>query len=138
MQRLILGIGIVLGVALSSGASFAQTPGCNGLIINLTASGWAIAPSDETCNHGFVASSSATQVVIEISGFYGPDCRLGFTNSSTGALSIVEFQEDYCALKAGDITVTSIEGPVPQYTVTEGSYSPTGGTPGSVTVTGFQ
>ena len=136
MKRLILGIGIVLGVALSSGASFAQPAlPCNELNINLTASGWEIAPSDETCTHGFVASSSATRVVVKISGFFGPDCRLGFTNSRTGALSIVEFQEDYCGLEAGDITVTSIEGPVPQYTVTEGSYP---SVPGNVTVTGFQ
>jgi hypothetical protein len=136
MKRLILGIGIVLGVALSSGASFAQPAlFCNELDINLTASGWEIAPSDETCTHGFVASSSAAQVVLKISGFYGPDCRLGFTNSSTGALSIVEFQQDYCGLEAGDITVTSIEGPVPQYTVTEGSYPSVSG---NVTVTGFQ
>jgi hypothetical protein len=135
MQRLILGIAIVLGVVLSSGASFAQSPGCSGLIINNNASGWVIAPSDETCNHGYVASSSLTQIVLEISGFYGPDCRIGFTNSSTGALSIVEFQEDYCAFEAGNITVKSLQGPVPQYTKTTGSYP---NTPGAVTITGFQ
>ena len=136
MKRSILGIGIVLGVALSSGASFAQPAlPCNELNINLTASGWEIAPSDEPCIHGFVASSSATQVELRISGFWGPDCRLGFTNSSTGAQSIVEFQQDYCGLEAGDITVKSIEGPIPQYTVTEGSYP---SEPGNVTVTGFQ
>jgi hypothetical protein len=135
MQRLILGSAIVLGVVLSSGASFAQQPGCSGLIINNNASGWVVAPSDETCTHGFVASSSPTQLVLEISGFYGPNCRIGFTNSSTGALSIVDFQEDYCALEAGNITVTSLQGPVPQYTKTTGSYP---STPGTVTITGFQ
>ena len=143
MKRLILGMGIVLGVALSATVSLAQqcssAAGCNTLCIVVNPDiGWVLNTAiDASCLHGDpLEAVTPTLAILTPEGFYGPDCRLGFINQSTGAQALVDFQQNYCLLKAGEITVTPIDGPAPQYTVNEGSYIQANG--GTVTITDFQ
>jgi hypothetical protein len=140
MKRLILGMGIVLGVALSATVSLAQqcssAAGCNTLCIVVNPDiGWVLNTAiDASCLHGDpLEAVTPTLAILTPEGFYGPDCRLGFVNPTTGMQSIMDFQQDYCALQAGKITVSHMEGAALQYTVTPGSFPASGGT---VTITG--
>jgi hypothetical protein len=122
---------VALGLLACAGFAHA---GCNNLTVNLSAPGWKIDPNIQiTCNHGNVVSQTANTAVLSNSGYYGPDCRIGFTNGSSPA--VIGFQQNYCFLSAGNITVSPLAGPSPQYTKQEGSYS--SGTGGVVNVTGF-
>ena len=110
---------------------------CNNLIINLKVPGWRIVsdPSD-TCHHGHIENISpdGSTALLSNTGYYGPDCRLQMS-SSTGS-SLVDFQQNYCLLAAGDITVTPISGANPDYTVRKGAYA--GGKAGTVNINAFR
>jgi hypothetical protein len=142
MKRLILGMGIVLGVALSATVSLAQqctsAAGCNTLCVAVNPDiGWMLNTDITTsCLHGdpLVAVTPTLAILAPDEGFYGPDCRLGFVNPTTGTLSIMEFQQDYCFLEAGQITVSHIQGPALQYTVIPGNAN--GRIGGAVIITG--
>jgi hypothetical protein len=122
---------VALGLLASAGFAHA---GCNNLTVNVSAPGWTVDGNIQiTCNHGNVVSQTSNAVVLSNSGYYGPDCRIGFTNGSSP--SVIEFQQNYCFLSAGNISVSPLAGPAPQYTKQEGSYS--SGTGGVVNVTGF-
>lgn len=44
---------------------------------------------------------------------HGPDCTLTFAGPNPGDRAQVRFQQNYCAMAAGNITVESITGNVP-------------------------
>ena len=108
---------------------------CNNLTIKVTSSGWTI--DDIDCTHGHVESSTDKVVVLSSTGgMHGPDCRIGFKNPTKDQYAIVEFQQNYCFLEAGDITVKSINGPKPDKIITGGSYAD--GKGGKVIISGFK
>jgi len=90
-----------------------------------------------SCKHGKVVSEKANKVVIgSVSGgLYGPDCRVRFMGPNDG-YSVVNFQQNYCVLEAGDITVKRILGAKPQYTADPGSFKPA--EPGKVSIMAFE
>ncbi len=108
---------------------------CNTLIVSLTDADWQINPKLPGCEHGAVNSTTTDQAVMGNIGSFGPDCQVSFINTQTSDTATVAFQQNYCVLEAGSISVTPISGAKPIYTSREGSYAD--GTPGKVTITGF-
>ncbi len=131
----------VLTATVAFAAALAIAPAayaaCNNLIINLKVPDWRIVSdkSDE-CRHGHIENISpdGSTALLSNTGSYGPDCRLQM--SSSAATSLVEFQQNFCFLAAGNITVTPISGANPDYTKKKGAYS--GGKAGTVVINAFQ
>jgi hypothetical protein len=147
MKRLIFGMGLGLGLALSPGESVAQLTecdvpnfgGCNALCIQLNPNiGWAIdipLTSSIACSGGNQVSLTTIQAILNSGGGFGPDCIIAFSNSSTGAVALVQMQQDFCFLEAGAIHVSPSQGPTPQFTTQDGSYADSLG--GLVTINDF-
>lgn len=108
---------------------------CNNLTISVHGGAWEIDITQVNPRHGNVVNKSATQVTLSNTGYYGPDCVVGFLKKGTTDVAVVDFQQNYCAMKAGDIAVNPVSGPKPQVVVTGGSWS--GGSGGNVAVNGF-
>ncbi len=131
----------VLTATVAFAAALAIAPAayasCNNLIINLKVPGWRIvSDTSNECHHGHIQNISpdGSTALLSNTGYYGPDCRLQMS-SATGT-SLVEFQQNFCGLAAGNITVTPISGARPDYTKTKGSFS--GGKAGKVDINAFQ
>ena len=93
---------------------------CNNLIVTIPYStGWGIDPTYLKCDHGKIESISNSQANLSDvnGGSYGPDCDLKLVplsgkevRTNRGAVQssvIVEAQQDFCFMEAGDITFTN-------------------------------
>ena len=110
--------------------------GCNDLTVIVNSNEWKVDGNNISCTHGNIEFTADTSVIMTNSKLHGPDCSISFLNSKEEKQAIVDFQQNLCVMEAGDITVTSISGPKPNYTITEGSYSK--GKGGKVTINGFK
>ena len=129
-----IAIFVMMVTMILFGSSVAYA-GCNNLTVVLNSNEWTV-DTNNTCAHGHIEYSTDTLVIMTNTGYYGPDCRIGFSNVTKEKHAIVEFQQNYCCMEAGDITVKSISGPKPNVEIEEGSYS--GGKGGKVIISGFK
>jgi len=107
---------------------------CNNLLVELTVEEKMMLPAG--CDHGHVETATDQLVVLGNTGSYGPDCRIVFLDDDGTQISVGEFQQNYCLLSAGDITVRTISGKKLVYNIVEGSHRD--GRGGKVIVTGFE
>ena len=117
----------VLTATVAFAAALAIVPAayasCNNLIINLKVPGWRIvSDTSNECHHGHIQNISpdGSTALLSNTGYYGPDCRLQMS-SATGT-SLVEFQQNFCGLAAGNITVTPISGARPRLHQNQGVF----------------
>ncbi|HUU19491.1 MAG TPA: hypothetical protein VMW72_20245 [Sedimentisphaerales bacterium] len=108
---------------------------CNDLTIIVDPEKWKIDIGNIHPKHGNAKSIEPHKVVLCATGFYGPDCRIGFTDDEDYLFSIVNFQQNFCFAKSGHITVTPVKGKTPDYDAKEGSYEVQRG--GVVEIKGF-
>ena len=125
----------VMATMILFGSNSAYAEGCNDLTIEVYSNEWNVI-GDLRCHHGKIARSATREVTVTAIGLYGPDCRIGFENVNTKVQALVNFQQNYCGMAAGDITVEQISGPQPIYTKETGSFASERG--GKVTITGFK
>lgn len=130
-----IAISVMMATMILFGSSVAYA-GCNNLTVELNSNEWNVDSNNISCTHGHVEYSADKLVVMTNTGYYGPDCRIGFLNPTKEKQAVVEFQQNYCGMEAGDITVKSISGPKPDAEINEGSFS--GGKGGKVTISGFK
>jgi hypothetical protein len=147
MKRLVAGMGLAIGLALGPTAGSAQTdclsipPDCNVLcfFINIGTTNWAIDAGSLNCTSNTTVLSALPNFLMLATDelFRGPDCTIRLSPSTNPDLfATLTISQDYCALKAGEVFVTSNYGPAPQYTTKEGQYaSPTSG--GLIILSGF-
>ena len=131
----------ILTATVAFAATLAVAPAayasCNNLIINLKVPGWRIvSDASDACHHGHIEkiSPDGSTALLSNTGYYGPDCRLQMSSATSS--SLIEFQQNFCALKAGKITVKLISGAKPDYTITPGAFK--GGKAGTVDINAFQ
>ena len=116
-------------------ASTAVYAGCNTLWV--TAMGaYHIDISDISCAHGTSKNESGDSVDLVSGGFYGPDCTVVFSTYDEKNQAAVRFQQNYCGLEAGDITVEPIYGQKPIYRIDNGSRGDNSS--GEVRITGWE
>jgi hypothetical protein len=130
-----IAISVMMATMILFGLSVAYA-GCNNLTVTVNSDGWNVDTNSTSCAHGHIEYSGDKLVIMTNTGYYGPDCRIGFLNPTKGQQSIVEFQQDYCCMEAGDITVTLKSGQKPNTVITEGSFKD--GKGGKVTINGFK
>ena len=111
---------------------------CNNLAIDVQMPGWrivgAVVGSDD-CEYGEISNLSPTVATLSASLVNGPDCVLNFAGPNAGERAMVRFQQNYCALAAGNITVENLTGLTAVVRTRGGSW--TSSRSGTVLVTGF-
>ena len=99
--------------------------------------GWVFSnPGKITTIHGEVSSADQHKVVLKSTGAYGPDAVIQMNCEKSDAGSIMELQQNYCFMKAGQIHVTHKDGKFPNYKIKMGSYAD--GRGGEVTIFDFE
>jgi hypothetical protein len=95
-----IAIFVMMATMILFGSSVAYA-GCNNLTVELNSNEWNIDSNNISCTHGHVEYSGNKFVIMTNTGYYGPDCRIGFLNSTTEKSAVVELQQNYCAMEAG-------------------------------------
>jgi len=125
--------------AISAMSSQAFASSCNDFEIDMQMPGWRIVGAfvgSDDCEHGEISNVTPNSSTMTAAYLHGPDCTLTFAGPNPGDRAVVRFQQNYCAMTAGNITVESISGNVPITRVQEGAW--VGDRPGRVLVTGFE
>lgn len=126
-------------VAISAMTTQAFATSCNDLVIDLQMPGWRIVGAfvgSDDCEHGEITNITPTGATMAAAYLHGPDCALTFAGPTPGDRAEIRFQQNYCAMAAGNITVESITGNVPITRVQKGAW--VGDRQGRILVTGFE
>ena len=91
---------------------------CNNLNVSVVASGLTIVPAGEV--HGHVETATPSTIVYGNSGYYGPDARVAIFKGNE-RVSLIEVQQNYCFMSAGNITVKNLAGAAAKFKTVGGS-----------------
>jgi len=101
---------------------------CTELLVVINGSAGSVAKV--TCEHGYhggtvpesqkIAAGKPAVIVLQQSAVYGPDCAI--TVSGGGNTAVLSAQQNFCALKAGQIKASVTSGKATLNGTAEGSY----------------
>ena len=137
MKSTIIRAAAIVAISAMSTQAFAGSR--NDLVIDLQMPGWRIVGAfvgSDDCEHGEITNITPNGSTMAAAYLHGPDCTLTFAGPTPGDRAQVRFQQNYCAMAAGNVTVESITGNVPITRVQKGSW--VGDRQGTVLVTGFE